>query len=160
MSEPLTAIRPAADTPNPETRVQCGCRRVEPEVENYAASCTGFEGGRDTKSRRAMAGVRTKMPLKRLSSSVRLARSCLPSPPSDLRLNSSLNHGGPQETGILNGEWWWTDWLRDTPPPLKIRLLPIGIFRKSGISIMILTGRGGNVLGACREHTSSSRSSS
>jgi hypothetical protein len=77
MSKPPTAMGQAAEAPNPETRLQCGSRRVELEVEDYAASYTGLEDGRDTKSRWLMVGVGMKVPLKRLSSSVR-PRQILP----------------------------------------------------------------------------------
>jgi hypothetical protein len=75
MSEPPTAMGPAADTPNLGTRFQCGYRRVELEVEGYAASYTGFEDGRDTKSRWETVDMCTETPLKRLSSSVRPHRT-------------------------------------------------------------------------------------
>jgi hypothetical protein len=67
----------AADAPNPETRLQWGSRRVEYGVEDYAASYTGLEDSRDTKSQWAVVGVGMKIPLKRLSSSVR-PRQILP----------------------------------------------------------------------------------
>jgi hypothetical protein len=63
--------------------------------------------------------VCTKTPVKRLSSSVRPRRtscSCPPPLPPNLRLNSSLDRGGPQEMGILNGECWRADWFRITLP--------------------------------------------
>ena len=71
MSEPLTTMGPAADTPYPETRDQCGYRRVELEVEDYAASYTGFEDGRDTKARRETVDMWMKALVERLSSSAR-----------------------------------------------------------------------------------------
>ena len=117
MSEPLTTMGPAADTPYPETRVQCGSRRVELEVEDYAASYTGFEDGRDTKSRRETVDMCMKAPVKRLSSSVRPRRTLCSCPPPlllNLRLDSSLDRGGLQETSILYGECWRVDWFRIT----------------------------------------------
>jgi hypothetical protein len=61
---------PAAEAPNPETRVHCGYRRVELEVEDYAAGYTGFKDGRDTKLRWETADMPVEAPVKRLSSSV------------------------------------------------------------------------------------------
>ena len=99
MSKPPTAMGQAAEAPNPETCLQCGSRRIKLGVEDYAAGYTGLEDGRDTKSRWAMVGISMKIPLERLSSSVR-PRQILP--PLNRHGRTGLIIAVPEKVGQIS----------------------------------------------------------